>query len=81
MSELTQCNYCNLRQMRAQAKRDGEVLVIKRGAPMVATWSRSTVVYRLPPGMLRGAFHRLPPDEQHDYFAAEYGSVGYRCEC
>jgi len=75
MSELTQCNYCSLREIRARAKKEGNRVTLLTG------WSGGTDVFVHPPSVTR---KELLADQKKDirkYCVAWFMAIGDHCEC
>lgn len=85
MSDLTPCNYCNLRRIRARAKKEG-----KRVYTRLSGFMGGTDVFVVPRG------EKLPPKEEmvepcdeypngneaySKYHVAWMMEIGKRCEC
>ena len=78
MSELTTCNYCNLKRIKARAKKEGNVVTTKPG------WRGGTDVFVHPKAV------NYPKDFKHEwdneegfnqYFTSWMQKIGKFCEC
>lgn len=72
MSELTPCNFCSLRAIRAKYKGNGTRVHVRRSP--TAQFPNGKNIYAVPQG---GAI-----DTETDvHFVAWFAEIGERCEC
>jgi hypothetical protein len=82
MSELTQCNYCSLREVRARARKEKKKVTLLPGRPLEAK-------YR--PNGMRGIdvfvhpakidLMKLRPDQREKYWDRWFWELSDRCVC
>jgi hypothetical protein len=86
MSELTQCNYCSLQEVKARAKRDKMKVTLMAGR----TFNSGRHPKHLP-GLPRGVdvfvhprnidIAKLRPDQREKFWDRWFWELGDRCGC
>jgi hypothetical protein len=82
MSELTQCNYCSLRHIKAEAKREKKTVTLLPGRPLEAKYRphgmRGIDVYIHP---RKVNIRALRPDQREKYWASWFWELSDHCVC
>lgn len=83
MSELTQCNYCSLQRIRAQAKHDKQIVTMMPGRTFGhgkkdGGGIRGIDVYVHPRKVI---VRELRPDQREKYWATWFWELTDRCVC
>ena len=72
MSELTTCNFCNLRRMKARAKAEGKTVTL-----LPSSWGGFDVMVHAPHEQV----FQHTPDDGNPQWRAWMQEIGDRCEC
>lgn len=79
MSELTSCNYCDLRQIRSRARQEGKSIIMSSANAEFGLGG--TECFIVPKGMKKAQLNELPKEERDKYFAAWFMNLADHCCC
>ena len=77
MSELTQCNYCSMKDIKREAKGKGHRVVTREGTGQLGGIN----VYILPPGVEMAKVIKDDDEFSKKYFVAWFMKLSESCVC